>query len=245
MIGEAKMNALVTINQKEVPTTTSLLVAKKFGKKHKTVLRAIEELDCSESFSWHNFVPRKYKNRGKDYPYYEITRDGFSFLCMGFTGKKAAAWKEKYIKAFNRMEKELRQIREERLSSEWNLARIDGKLQHRKFTDAIQPFVIYALNQGCKGTARNAYINFTKLINKAAGVKAGERDSLTDDMLRRIAHLENIVELKVYGLIKAGVFCKEIYKQCKTMLQNFVEMVPYVGKVYLPKGHEQLQLEAA
>jgi phage regulator Rha-like protein len=40
---------------------------------------------------------------------YYVTRDGFSFLAMGFTGKKAAQWKEKYIAAFNAMEKYIRE----------------------------------------------------------------------------------------------------------------------------------------
>jgi hypothetical protein len=34
---------------------------------------------------------------------YEMTRDGFTFLAMGFTGKEAARWKEAYIAAFNAM----------------------------------------------------------------------------------------------------------------------------------------------
>ena len=38
---------------------------------------------------------------------YSITRDGFTILVMGFTGKKAMAWKERYIAAFNAMEKRL------------------------------------------------------------------------------------------------------------------------------------------
>lgn len=41
---------------------------------------------------------------------YEITRDGFTILVMGFTGKRAMEFKEKYIEAFNRMEDELRII---------------------------------------------------------------------------------------------------------------------------------------
>ena len=39
---------------------------------------------------------------------YYITRDGFMFLVMGFTGKTAAKWKEAYIKAFNEMEAKIR-----------------------------------------------------------------------------------------------------------------------------------------
>jgi hypothetical protein len=30
-----------------------------------------------------------------------MTRDGFTILAMGFTGKEAMAWKEKFIQAFN------------------------------------------------------------------------------------------------------------------------------------------------
>ena len=33
-----------------------------------------------------------------------MTRDGFVFLCMGYRGKKAARFKELYIKRFNEME---------------------------------------------------------------------------------------------------------------------------------------------
>ncbi|HHL2105229.1 TPA: Rha family transcriptional regulator [Escherichia coli] len=44
--------------------------------------------------------------RGK-LPCYQITRDGFAFLAMGFTGKRAAQFKEAYINAFNQMEKQL------------------------------------------------------------------------------------------------------------------------------------------
>ena len=41
---------------------------------------------------------------GQTYPAYRLTRDGFAFLAMDFTGKKAAAWKERFLEAFNAME---------------------------------------------------------------------------------------------------------------------------------------------
>lgn len=91
-----------------VAMADSLGVAERFEKQHKHVLDAIRDLDCSEEFSRRNFRPRKYMNRGREYPMFEMTRDGFSFLVMGFTGKKAAQWKELYIDAFNAMEAELR-----------------------------------------------------------------------------------------------------------------------------------------
>ncbi|NLZ17126.1 MAG: Rha family transcriptional regulator [Desulfobulbaceae bacterium] len=90
-------------------TASSRDVAKAFGKQHRNVVRAIEELDCSQEFKLLNFERLKFNHRGNEYIYYPMTRDGFSFLCMGFTGKQAASWKEKYIAAFNAMEAELLQ----------------------------------------------------------------------------------------------------------------------------------------
>ena len=90
-------------------TASSRDIAKKFGKQHKNVIQSIELLDCSAEFKQLNFQPLKFIYRGQEFPYYEMTRDGFSFLCMGFTGKKAAIWKEAYIDAFNAMEAELLQ----------------------------------------------------------------------------------------------------------------------------------------
>lgn len=91
--------------------TTSREVATRFGKTHKNVLRAIENLECSAEFSRLNFEPRDYVDeRGKAQPCFNITRDGFSFLAMGFTGKDAAHWKECFIAAFNLMEKTQRRL---------------------------------------------------------------------------------------------------------------------------------------
>lgn len=85
--------------------TTSLLIAQNFGKRHKHILEAIKNLDCSKEFNETNFRPVEYTDvKGEKRPMYEITRDGFVFLCMGFTGAAAAQWKEKYINAFNQME---------------------------------------------------------------------------------------------------------------------------------------------
>ena len=88
--------------------TTSLAVSHHFGRNHKDVLRAIENLDCSHEFNRRNFTPISYQDgRGRKKPAYEITRDGFMFLCMGFTGSAAAVWKERYINAFNAMDSKI------------------------------------------------------------------------------------------------------------------------------------------
>ena len=87
------------------PKKTSLWVAEKFEKRHADVLRAIRELECSEEFSRRNFKQRDYVDpRGKTQPMVEMTRDGFWYLAMSFTGPKAADWKVDLLEARNALE---------------------------------------------------------------------------------------------------------------------------------------------
>lgn len=98
----------LTVENGEV-TTTSLQIAEHFGKRHADVLRAINKLECSVDFTERNFALSEFTDStGRKLPAYRITRDGFVFLAMGFTGKEAAQWKEAYITAFNKMERDLR-----------------------------------------------------------------------------------------------------------------------------------------
>ena len=92
-----------------IPTTTSLVIAQAFEKEHKDVLRAIYNMECSPEFNERNFAPVEYVDKkGEKRPMYYLTRDGFTFLAMGFTGRVAAQFKEAYINAFNEMEEMLR-----------------------------------------------------------------------------------------------------------------------------------------
>lgn len=108
------MNDLVFRNSNGVPMTTSMLVAETFKKPHFQVLRDIDNLECSDCFRESNFVfsfkIREISNGGhKEERYCSLTKDGFAFLAMGYTGKKAAEFKEKYIAAFNAMERTIQQ----------------------------------------------------------------------------------------------------------------------------------------
>lgn len=105
---------------------SSRYVADVFGKEHKNVLAAIDNCECSREFSQLNFKPSTYKDsRGKKQPEVLMTKDGFAFIVMGFTGKKAARFKEAYINRFNEMEKALKDL---------NIAR----LEYPELTEAIK-----------------------------------------------------------------------------------------------------------
>ena len=114
------MNDLVK-NSNGTLMTTSKIISDVFGKAHRDVVRAIEKLECSDDFRSVNYAQSSYTSpQNKVTKCFDITRDGFSFLCMGFLGKKAAVWKEKYISAFNEMEKGLLNVDSEmtRLSNQ-------------------------------------------------------------------------------------------------------------------------------
>ena len=146
-----------------MPVTSSVKVAEVFHKQHKNVLQAIERIECSAEFNRLNFQPVTYLDaKNETRPMFMITRDGFSFLAMGFTGKKAAAWKEQYINAFNQMEQAL--LNQQNLS--WQQARIEGKSTRRDLTDTVSMFVDYASAQG-SSNARLYFQNITKMTYKA------------------------------------------------------------------------------
>lgn len=114
---QGKNTNIVTINNVDVifgnsdngVFCTSLDIAKVFEKDHKNILRLIyEKIENEEltNFNEHNFVPVNYKDSKNELrPAFNLTRDGFSFIVMGVTGRKADIWKIKFIDAFNKLEK--------------------------------------------------------------------------------------------------------------------------------------------
>jgi len=68
-------------------------------------------MGMSEEFTRLNFELSEFRDStGRKLPMYNITRDDFAMLAMGFTGKEAIRWKGAYINAFNAMERKLRAL---------------------------------------------------------------------------------------------------------------------------------------
>ncbi|MFB0958961.1 MAG: Rha family transcriptional regulator, partial [Clostridiaceae bacterium] len=102
------MNGLTTIKNDQA-VTSSLIVAEQFGKNHKHVLEAIDQIRGSAENSATLFQEETYihPQNKQEYRMYYMNRDGFSLLAMGFTGSKALTFKLDFINAFNQMETEL------------------------------------------------------------------------------------------------------------------------------------------
>ncbi|PSJ53130.1 Rha family transcriptional regulator [Pseudaminobacter soli (ex Li et al. 2025)] len=88
----------------------SLDVAEFFGKQHLHVLRDIDTLIGSAPEAASNFglCPYQAVESGRLYRSFDMTRDGFTLLAMGFTGSSALRFKLAYIAAFNGMEAQLK-----------------------------------------------------------------------------------------------------------------------------------------
>jgi Rha family phage regulatory protein len=137
--------------------TDSLLVAEKFGKRHKNVIRAIRNLECPDDFRRLNFELHSYLDeRGNVQPMYRISRDGFTFLAMGFTGKEAASWKLTFLTAFNTMERHLMQEATAR-----QIARDETKTSLRAVSFALKT----TREEAGKDTPAHIYSNEARMIN--------------------------------------------------------------------------------
>lgn len=211
------MNELVYLRNEEA-MTDSLMVAEIFNKRHTDVLRDIKSLDCSEEFTKRNFALSRYKDStGKFNPMYRMTKNGFTFLVMGYRGKKAARFKEDYIKAFDAMEDFIL----ERSTQTWIETRQAGKLTRKAETDTIQRLVEYAKEQGSTHSDK-LYITYTKLANKMAGVD--KRDQATVMQLNNLSLMENIILHVIDTGILMGKHYKDIYKDCKARLETVSEL---------------------
>lgn len=106
------MTDLVIMKNKQA-VTSSLEVAKTFGKQHKHVLESIDNLVAENPTAKSMFAESTYENRGKQYRMVYMNRDGFTLLAMGFNGNKALDFKLKYINAFNKMEQSLKELNQD------------------------------------------------------------------------------------------------------------------------------------
>ncbi len=240
--------------------TTSLDVAEKFEKQHKDVLKAIRNLDCSEEFSRRNFAPSEYKDdRGKDQKSYFISRGGFSFLAMGFTGKRAAEWKEKYIEAFDRMEatiiEQAKQLRKQ-ANKEWKQLRENSKEARKIATDAYKKFVDYAIAQGTHNGPR-WYSLLTEAGYDAFIIPGGHmeirrrkselhtkngKDTLTAEELIRQAIMDLTFTNKIVDeALDTGGFYKKLFPIIKDRMSQYGRMIE--NSMLLQNNTKALTLE--
>lgn len=194
----------------DIARVDSLYVARFFEKEHKNVLRDIAKLlqpesGLSEKFTQLNFELSSYKDStGRKLPCYYLTRDGFTMLTFGYTGRKAMEFKELYINRFNEMEAQIKAL-------------VNARQQFPKLTKMVKAIhenpKPYHYSNECDLLNRIVLGMSAKQFRVANGLKKGEsiRPYLTEEQIEALDYLQDVD----IGLLVAV----PDYNQRKIMLQ--------------------------
>lgn len=222
------MDELVIMHDKKV-VTTSLKVAEIFEKEHRDVMKSIRNLTAQNFAVKKMFVEESYLNsRNQQQPMYYMNRDGFTLLAMGFTGSKAMEFKLKYIEAFNKMEKQIKEETKFRLPTNLNemstMFYSVMKDQDKKIKEQGEK-VNFLMNLSGLTSPRNKEL--TKARNKKIIQVCGgsESNSYQDKSLRS----------KLYNeLFKSYRHRFDVNQYVDTPMKRFDEAKDYINNWYPP-----------
>lgn len=232
------MSDITLRNENGQILASSREVADRFSKNHKEVLRSIKNIskEISTAQFCALFKPSTYKaSNGKSNPEYLLTRDGFSLLSMGFTGKEALEWKLKYIDAFNQMEEKLKsgtQLTEEERLKLQLFSKDAGEVAyaHNRLVElATTPLINQIEEQKPKVEYHDEVLNKEDLIITTNIAK--------DLGFRSAAKLNNIMNLN--GIIyktKSGNWCP--YADYEWLISEH-----YADYKSYPQEHSKLSLQ--
>ena len=214
-------------------TTTSRKVAKTFEKRHDHVLRDVENilqnsfLKFEESnseisfpkfgepnliteFSRLNFELSNYKSRGKTYPEYTMTKDGFTLLVMGYSGEKAMRFKVEYIQKFNEMAEFIRSLQTAKLEFPAltnAIMKAHEEPKHYHFSNELNMINKIVLGMTARQFKDSKGLDYKKVKSI--------RPYLTTDQIKAIEELQRID----IGLIVA---IKDFYQR-KSILSDYLQ----------------------
>ena len=225
------MKDLVIMHDQQA-VTTSLVLAEAFEKQHKNVIEAIEKkINTAENSALlkNMFIEDSYiASNGKQNKMYYLNRDGFTFIAMGFTGKKADEFKLKYIDAFNKMENQIKEKTQFRLPknlTEMSTMFFDVMKDQDKKIEEQSEKVNFLMNLSGLTSPRNKEL--TKARNKKIIQVCGgsESNSYQDKSLRS----------KLYNeLFKSYRHRFDVNQYVDTPMKRFDEAKEYINNWYPP-----------
>ena len=201
---------------KGVPMTSSDLISKEFGIQHNEVLKKVSSFTGEINPVRFAEMYREGSRivRGREFKTYSVTRDGYMFLVMNISTKKAHAKKLLFIDAFNDMESALLSADSNKKDIGWNEARSQSKLIRREQTDVISDFVAYATKQGSK-SAKFYFKHITSATYSSLQLiqhkKPKLRDTLDVMQLAQLMVAENRAKTSLKKYMDDGEHYKTIF----------------------------------
>ncbi|MCK4828472.1 phage regulatory protein/antirepressor Ant [bacterium] len=228
------------------PLASSRTIAHVFKKEHKDVLKAIRNHEISEEFRERNFTLSSYKTaQNKKKPKYLMTRDGYSMIIMSFTGKKAVEWKEKFIMAFNAMEKALLLTRRLPKTFAESLRMLADEVDKNQLLESKiesdKPLVEFA-SQIKESNDSISIGEFAKILSKN-GYEIGQNNLFKKLRELKLIFLSNRKNVPYQNAIKSGwlkldEFSTEIVKnETNELINKLCTKITVTGKgqVYISK----------
>lgn len=208
------------------PRTNSYLISQEFGIAHMEMLRKIRNLSMEIPIVRFDEMYSEYDRtvRGRSFKTYSMNRDGYMFLVMNISTKKAHEKKLAFIDAFNEMEKALLRADENSHDNQWLKVRSQSKAMRLQQTDVIKEFVEYATSQGSK-SAKFYYKHYTNATYKALGLIQHKRPKLKDTLdlmeLSQLMVAENIAKQSIRKHMQNGEHYKSVFLLVKQDLIAF------------------------
>ncbi len=213
------MKELVQIVKNEV-FTSSLIIAEGTGNQHESIQRRIRNYEKELStFGQVGFEIRsvKYSRGTNEQKIYLLNEQQATFLITLLKNTKVVVdFKLELVRQFY----EMRQYILEHQSTHWQQTRLESKTTRKMETDEIKQLVEYAKKQGSEHAERY-YTLFSKLANKAIGIKSAQREQLSVRQLNNLTLVEQIIGEVIKQGMAADLYYKEIYKACSDRLGQF------------------------
>jgi Rha family phage regulatory protein len=198
----ASASQLVEVAQAR-PTTTSRIIAKQWGRKHFTVVNAIEkQLDeaSDREFIGKNFLAIEFVDaRGRVQREWQMTEDGFAAVAMGFTGKRSLDLRIQFTKAFREANERIRELERRQSDPNWQVARRETKDDFKTIGWVLQA----VRARDGKSTERHHHINEALIVRHALtgdNKSPLDRNSLSAGELKVLAEVQRVsAQLLIQG----------------------------------------------
>lgn len=216
------MNNLVKVFQEDV-FTDSLVIAEGTGNAHRSIVKIIKKY--SDYFLKMGVLTVHSKSsdnlRKTMIQVYRLNEPQATFL-MTLLGNSEVVvnFKLELVKQFYTM----RQILLQRQTPVWQNTRCLSKQIRKKEADRIKEFIDYAISQGSTHAERY-YTSFSKLADKAAGIKEGCRDIANLEQLNKLTIIEQIIQVCIQEGMQRKIDYKEIYQNCKERVNQLDQLL--------------------
>ena len=213
------MKELVQIVKNEV-FTNSLVIAEGTGNEHHAVKQLIRQYKHDINDFGTLRISNAESTGGRPLELYWLNEQQATFvMTLLRNSNKVVAFKKELVRQFYQM----RQYILEHQSNHWQQTRIESKTTRKMETDEIKQLVEYAKNQGSEHAERY-YTLFSRLANKAIGIKSAQREQLSVRQLNNLTLVEQIIGEVIRQGMAAGIYYKEIYKACSDRLGQFTSI---------------------